>query len=61
MLTNNWEIDGALRVVREMEEKFNHRHNYPWIFLNDQPFEEEFERCVRAASFLLLGVFFLKS
>ena len=46
MLTNSWEIDGALRVVGEVEERFNHKFNYPWIFLNDEPFSEEFERYV---------------
>ena len=46
MLTNNWEIDGALRVVGEVEERFNRKFNYPWIFLNDEPFSDEFERYV---------------
>jgi alpha 1,2-mannosyltransferase len=24
------------------EDRFNHNFNYPWIFLNEQPFTEEF-------------------
>ena len=46
MLTNSWEIEGALRVVSEVEERFNRKFNYPWIFLNDEPFSDEFERYV---------------
>jgi hypothetical protein len=46
MLTNSWEIDGTVRVVGEVEERFNRKFNYPWIFLNDEPFSEEFERYV---------------
>jgi len=46
MLTNSWEMDGALRVVSEVEERFNRKFNYPWIFLNDEPFSDEFERYV---------------
>jgi alpha 1,2-mannosyltransferase len=46
MLTTNWEMNGALRVVGQLEERFNRKHKYPWIFLNDQPFSEEFEQCV---------------
>jgi hypothetical protein len=49
MLTNNWEMDGALRVVEQLEERFNREYKYPWIFLNDQPFSEEFERCAERA------------
>jgi len=43
MLTNSWEIYGALRVVGEMEERFDRTFNYPWIFLNGESFSDEFE------------------
>ena len=46
MLTNSWEMDGALRVVSEVEERFNRKFNYPWIFLNDEPFSDEFKQYV---------------
>jgi alpha 1,2-mannosyltransferase len=52
MLTTNWEMNGALRVVGQLEERFNRKHKYPWIFLNDEPFSEEFERCADFFSFL---------
>jgi len=50
MLTNSWEIDGALRVVGEVEESFNRTFNCPWIFLNDEPFSDEFERHIARLS-----------
>jgi len=52
MLTNSWGIDGALRVVGEVEERFNRKFNYPWIFLNDEPFSDEFEQYVVRVSLL---------
>jgi len=40
MLTTNSESDirGAVQSVRQLEDRFNHKHHYPWIFLNDKPF-----------------------
>ena len=53
MLTSSWEMEGALRVVSEVEERFNRKFNYPWIFLNDEPFSEEFQQyVVRVTLFL---------
>ena len=55
MLTNSREIDGVVRVVGEVEERFNHKLNYPWIFLNDEPFSEVFQRYVVPVSLFLLS------
>ncbi|KAH8990426.1 glycosyltransferase family 15 protein [Lactarius hatsudake] len=46
MLSRNSEIDGAVRTVKEMEDLFNHKYRYPWVFLNEQPFTEDFKRRV---------------
>ena len=45
MLTTNSESDirGTVQSVRELEDRFNHKYNYPWIFLNDRPFSDEFK------------------
>ena len=50
MLTTNSESDikGAVQSVRELEDRFNHRYHYPWIFLNDKPFSDEFKSCALA-------------
>jgi len=52
MLPNSWEIDDALRVVGEVEDRFNRKFNYPWIFLNDEPFSDEFAPYVVRVSLL---------
>lgn len=43
MLVRNSEIDTAAQSVQELEDKFNKRFGYPWIFLNDEPFTDEFK------------------
>jgi alpha 1,2-mannosyltransferase len=48
MLARNSDLEGALSSVRELEARFNHHFNYPWTFLNDVPFDEEFMRRMRA-------------
>src|SRR5712691_2214322 len=50
MLTTNSEADikGAVQSVRELEDRFNRRYHYPWVFLNDEPFSDEFKTYVRA-------------
>jgi hypothetical protein len=55
MLTTNSEADirGAVQSVSELEHRFNHKYNYPWIFLNDQPFSDEFKSYVLACLSLL--------
>lgn len=44
MLVRNSELEGALSSVRQFEERFNHAHNYPWVFLNEVPFTDEFKQ-----------------
>ncbi|CDK24560.1 unnamed protein product [Kuraishia capsulata CBS 1993] len=50
-LVRNSELDGILQSIESLEERFNHRFNYDWIFMNDQPFEADFiEKVSRAVS-----------
>ena len=44
MLARNSELEGAVKSVRQLEEKFNWRYHYPWVFLNEEPFSEEFKQ-----------------
>jgi hypothetical protein len=44
MLARNSDLAGAISSVSSMEDKFNKRCNYPWIFLNEEPFTEDFKR-----------------
>jgi mannosyltransferase len=43
VLARNSEIDGVILSMRSLERRFNQWFNYPWIFINDEPFTEEFE------------------
>ncbi|CDO96159.1 unnamed protein product [Kluyveromyces dobzhanskii CBS 2104] len=42
MLCRNWEIEGVLRSMRSLEDRFNRRYKYTWTFLNDVPFDDHF-------------------
>jgi alpha 1,2-mannosyltransferase len=46
MLARNSDVDDAVRAVRELEDRFNHKYRYPWVFLNEQPFSDDFKRYV---------------
>ena len=43
MLARNSELDGALSSVQQLEDRFNKRFGYPWVFLNEVPFTDEFK------------------
>lgn len=47
MLARNSDIEGAFASIKSLEEKFNSKFNYPYVFLNDVPFTEEFKRCAK--------------
>ena len=32
------------------EDRFNKKYNYPYVFLNEEPFSEQFKQCVYNAS-----------
>lgn len=42
VLCRNWELVDILSSMRSLEDKFNKDYHYPWTFLNDEPFEEDF-------------------
>ncbi|KIK69898.1 glycosyltransferase family 15 protein [Collybiopsis luxurians FD-317 M1] len=46
ILARNGDIDGVVRSVREIEDRFNRRFMYPYVFLNDEEFSEEFKERV---------------
>ncbi|TID18185.1 hypothetical protein CANINC_003926 [Pichia inconspicua] len=41
-LCRNSEIWEILDSIQQLETRFNHKHHYDWVFLNDEPFSEEF-------------------
>jgi len=44
MLARNRDWKGVLNSMKQVEDRFNKKYNYPWIFLNDEPFDDEFIR-----------------
>lgn len=36
-----WEI---AKSIRQVEDRFNRRYGYDWVFLNDQPFDDTFKK-----------------
>ena len=46
-LVRNSELEEIRQSMEEFEYRFNRKYNYPWIFLNDVPFTDEFKRGVR--------------
>ncbi|KAH3901250.1 related to Probable mannosyltransferase KTR5 [Saccharomycodes ludwigii] len=47
MLTRNEELDGVLITMQSLERHFNQWFQYPYVFLNDKPFTEEFKSTIR--------------
>ncbi|ORZ03749.1 nucleotide-diphospho-sugar transferase [Syncephalastrum racemosum] len=43
VLVRNSELFGMLQSMRDLENHFNKKFTYPWIFLNNEPFTEEFK------------------
>ncbi|KAJ2701200.1 hypothetical protein FB645_004728 [Coemansia sp. IMI 203386] len=43
VLVRNSELAGMKRAMRQIEDRFNHKFNYPYVFLNDVAFTEEFK------------------
>ncbi|TBU53620.1 alpha-1,2-mannosyltransferase [Dichomitus squalens] len=46
MLARNSDVDSAVQSVTQLEDKLNRNVGYPWVFLNEEPFSEEFKRRV---------------
>ncbi|KAF2841307.1 glycosyltransferase family 15 protein [Patellaria atrata CBS 101060] len=47
-LVRNEELDQMLQSMRDLERTWNKKFNYPWTFINDVPFTEEFKRRIKA-------------
>ena len=41
-LVRNGELWEILKSIRQVEDRFNRKYHYPWVFLNDVPFTQEF-------------------
>lgn len=47
-LARNSDLWNLVKSIRHVEDRFNNRYHYDWVFLNDQPFSDEFKRVTSA-------------
>lgn len=47
VLVRNQELDGILQSIRSIERHFNQWFHYPYVFLNDADFDEEFKAKIK--------------
>lgn len=47
-LARNSDLRGFLNSIRQIEDRFNHRYQYDWVFLNDEEFSDEFKEMTTA-------------
>ncbi|WFD31767.1 hypothetical protein MSPP1_002806 [Malassezia sp. CBS 17886] len=47
VLVRNSELEGMREAMRDVEDRFNRKYGYPWVFLNDKPFSKEFQEGVQ--------------
>lgn len=43
-LARNGDVWEIAKSIRQVEDRFNRRYNYDWVFLNDQPFDDTFKK-----------------
>jgi alpha 1,2-mannosyltransferase len=51
-LARNSDVWDIAKSIRQVEDRFNRRYNYDWVFLNDKPFDETF---IKITSSLVSG------
>lgn len=48
ILARNSDLHGIRSSIRQVEDRFNYRFNYPYVFLNEQEFTQEFKELTSA-------------
>ena len=49
ILCRNSDLEGIVRSIAQMEARFNYQYRYPYVFLNNEPFTDEFKRSARSS------------
>jgi alpha 1,2-mannosyltransferase len=47
-LARNGDVWELAKSIRAVEDRFNRKFNYDWVFLNDKPFDENFKKIASA-------------
>lgn len=42
-LVRNSELEGIVQSMTQLEYHWNRKYQYPWVFFNDEPFNDEFK------------------
>ncbi|CAG8687474.1 24813_t:CDS:1, partial [Racocetra persica] len=42
VLARNSDLNYVEHSMNQLEDRFNHKYNYPYVFLNDEPFTQLF-------------------
>ncbi|KAJ2778598.1 alpha-1,2-mannosyltransferase ktr1, partial [Coemansia javaensis] len=50
VLARNSELHALRASIRQLEDQFNARHHYPYVFLNNEPFSDEFKQAMEWAT-----------
>ena len=48
VLIRNDDLKDWRLTMRQLEDRFNNKYNYPYVFLNDKPFDEDFKTYTRS-------------
>lgn len=46
LLARNSDLNGIAGSMKQMEDRFNKHYNYPYVFLNEEPFSDDFKNLV---------------
>ena len=44
ILARNSDLSGILESIKQMEDRFNKKFQYPYVFLNEEDFSEDFKK-----------------
>lgn len=44
MLARNGDLPGIVKSMKQMEDRFNKKYHYPYVFLNEEPFTDKFKQ-----------------
>ena len=47
-LARNSDLDSIMGSIRHIEDRFNLKFHYDWVFLNDEPFDDNFKKTTSA-------------
>jgi alpha 1,2-mannosyltransferase len=48
MLVRNSDLSGIMSSMKQIEDRFNRKFQYPYVFLNDEPFTQDFKDHIQA-------------